>query len=106
MNGFYYKFEDGGLLQTKSRLDEPLEEGCEEITREEYISLLNAKEQGFVPPRPTEKENRINELKSLLASTDYQAIKYAEGWLSEQEYAPIKSQRQAWREEINELENE
>lgn len=47
--------------------------------------------------------SRIAELKSLLASTDYQAIKYAEGVLSEEEYLSIKEQRQLWRDEINEL---
>ena len=49
-------------------------------------------------------EQKIDELKALLEATDYKAIKYAEGWLTEEEYAPIKAQRQAWREEINELE--
>lgn len=47
---------------------------------------------------------RIAELKSLLTSTDYQAIKYAEGWISAEDYSPIKAQRQAWRDEINKLE--
>ena len=53
-----------------------------------------------------EKLERISELKSLLSATDYKAIKYAEGLLSEEEYAPIKSQRQAYRDEINKLEFE
>ena len=52
------------------------------------------------------KLERISELKSLLSATDYKAIKYAEGLLSEEEYAPIKSQRQAYRDEINKLEFE
>lgn len=47
---------------------------------------------------------KISMLKERLASSDYQAIKYAEGQLSEEEYAPIKAQRQAWRDEINRLE--
>ena len=47
---------------------------------------------------------RIKVLKEELAKTDYQAIKFAEGWLTEEEYAPIKAQRQACREEINQLE--
>ena len=51
-----------------------------------------------------EKLERISELKSLLSATDYKAIKYAEGLISEEEYAPIKSQRQAYRDEINKLE--
>ena len=47
---------------------------------------------------------RIIRLKEELGKTDYQAIKFAEGWLTEEEYAPIKAQRQAHREEINQLE--
>lgn len=46
----------------------------------------------------------ISELKSKLSATDYKAIKYAEGLLSEYEFAPIREQRQAWRDEINYLE--
>lgn len=46
----------------------------------------------------------IQSLKQRLVDTDYQAIKYAEGWLSEAEYAEVKKQRQEWRERINELE--
>lgn len=53
-----------------------------------------------------QKTARINELKFLLNSTDYQAIKYAEGIISAEEYAPIKSQRQVYRDEINKLEKE
>ena len=52
------------------------------------------------------KLERISELKSLLSATDYKAIKYAEGLINEEEYAPIKSQRQAYRDEINKLEFE
>lgn len=51
-------------------------------------------------------KEKINWIKHLLNSTDYQAIKYAEGELTSSEYAPIKKQRKAWREEINELEKE
>ena len=52
------------------------------------------------------KENKIVYLKIKLADTDYQAIKYAEGELTEEEYAPIKEQRKTWRAEINRLEEE
>ena len=51
-----------------------------------------------------EVNNRIFELRDFLARTDYQAIKFAEGELTETQYAPIKKQRQDWRKEINELE--
>ena len=49
---------------------------------------------------------KISALKRKLTATDYLAIKYAEGALTEEEYAPIKAQRQAWRDEINALEKE
>lgn len=49
---------------------------------------------------------RIEILKDELASTDYKAIKYAEGWLTDEEYAPIKAERQAIRDEINILESQ
>lgn len=44
--------------------------------------------------------------KKKLRSTDYQAIKFSEGELSEAEYQPIKLQRREWRAEINLLEAE
>ena len=49
-------------------------------------------------------QTRIGELKAKLQETDYQAIKHFEGYLTDYEYEPIKVQRQAWRDEINELE--
>lgn len=48
---------------------------------------------------------QIEDLKKQLAKTDYKAIKYAEGWLTDEEYEPIKSYRQELRNEINRLEN-
>ena len=67
-----------------------------EMTEEEIAKMDSFK--------PTISQ-RIEELKSELASTDYKAIKYAEGWLTDDEYAPIKSYRQAIRDEINALES-
>ena len=49
---------------------------------------------------------RIQYLKLQLKITDYQAIKHSEGLVTEEEYAEIKAQRQAWRVEINELETQ
>ena len=46
----------------------------------------------------------ISKLKAKLSATDYQALKFAEGFISEEDYAEIKAQRQAWRSRINELE--
>lgn len=54
--------------------------------------------------RKINAEKRIEELKGFLFSSDYQAIKFAEGELSAEEYAQMKAQRQGWRAEINLLE--
>ena len=61
--------------------------------------------ENFVPEEyiPTIEE-QIKELKNNLIATDYQAIKYAEGQITAEDYATIKAQRQAWRDEINRLE--
>lgn len=50
-------------------------------------------------------EKKIQELKDKLEKTDYQAIKYAEGQMTPEDYEPMKIKRQQWRVEINELEN-
>ena len=46
----------------------------------------------------------INVLKKRLFDTDYKAIKYSEGWLTDEEYAEVKAQREEWRKRINKLE--
>ena len=46
----------------------------------------------------------IQQLKKQLSDTDYKAIKYAEVQLTEEEYSPIRLQRQSYRDRINELE--
>lgn len=63
--------------------------------------------KGFAPERPEAEiiAQQVAELKAELSSTDYKAIKFAEGWISEEDYAPIKAKRQELRDKINELEN-
>lgn len=82
----------------------------DEVNNSETPKAIFANEETHYPEvreleieaNPTQElQNRISELKRNLASTDYQAIKYAEGYLTEDEYKPIKLRRQAWREEIN-----
>lgn len=51
-------------------------------------------------------EQQIASLKQNLADTDYKAIKYAEGAISDEDYAETKALRQSWRDEINRLESE
>lgn len=62
-------------------------------------------------PAPQSTHERIDELKQLLANTDYVAAKLAEvdGEQREAllaEYAEVLEQRRAWRREIGELEQE
>lgn len=52
----------------------------------------------------TEINRQIAELKQKLSDTDYKAIKYSEGWLTDEEYAEVKAQREEWRSAINKLE--
>lgn len=67
-------------------------EGWVEITEKEYNRIRDI-------------HNELNELHFNLKRTDYKAIKYAEGYYTEEEYAPVKAQRQALRDRINELKN-
>ena len=64
-----------------------------------------------VCPMKSERELQIEgwnreifELKEELNRTDYRAIKYAEGVLTDEEYQETGIQRQVWRKRINELE--
>lgn len=84
-----------------------------EVDGKRYISpsrakllKLGYKEVVTTPPPVDENEQRIWQLKELLQESDYKAIKYAEGWISEEDYAPIKAERQAIRDEINKLEEQ
>lgn len=49
-------------------------------------------------------EVMIMQCKEQLASTDYKAIKYAEGLMTDEEYEPIRQHRMELRKLINELE--
>ena len=62
-------------------------------------------------PHKSERDKQIElwnreifELKEELQRTDYKAIKYAEGVLTDEDYQQTGIQRQAWRKRINELE--
>ena len=52
----------------------------------------------------TEILQEIAECKDALTTSDYQALKHADGVISDKEYADIKTQRQEWRDRINKLE--
>lgn len=73
-----------------------------ELTAEE-IAAMEAEREAFENSKEY-KLSQIDSLKAELSATDYKAIKYAEGWITEEEYAPIKAERQALRDKINEFE--
>ena len=50
-------------------------------------------------------QSEIIELKKYLFDTDYKAIKFAEGEITESDYQEVKSQRHDARVRINELES-
>ena len=87
------------------------ENGC-------YIEEIEAKKDGTRQfrikqiPQKTEDEklieqyqSEIGELKKYLSDTDYKAIKFAEGEITESDYQEVKSQRHGARVRINELES-
>ena len=70
------------------------------------LALLEYEQQLQRQAEIDEIQRKIDETKAKLSQTDYQAIKYAEGFISETDYAPMKALRQAYRDEINRLEAE
>ena len=67
--------------------------------------------KGFAPHKTEsmilieQYQAEIIELKKYLSDTDYKAIKYAEGEITESDYQEVKSQRHDARARINELES-
>ena len=93
--GITKRFENGVLIDIPQAELETMR-----LARLEYEQQLQRQAE------IDEVQRKINETKAKLSQTDYQAIKYFEGFISEVDYAPIKTQRQAWRDEINALEAE
>lgn len=56
--------------------------------------------------RRAEIRTRVGALKTSLREWDYKTSKYADGDYTDEEWAEIKAQRKAWRNEINTLEAE
>lgn len=90
--GYYRICTENGAHRYRISSDNMLREATED---EIELELL-----------PYKKLNRITELKNKLSATDYVAMKYAEGWINDEEYSDIKAQRQVWRDEVNQLEAE
>ena len=99
---YYYKTKDGnGLLNLKTKLN-PIPSDYEEITEEEYNQLA----QAHAPKSRDARKVEINNLKAQLRATDYKVAKRAEGYYTDKEWAEICAERKAWRDRINELQEE
>lgn len=68
--------------------------------RPKYFEIVESTQ----PTSEQIKTAKIAELKANLDATDYVVIKIAEGVATQDEYADVIKQRQAWRLEINKLE--
>ena len=108
LGNVYIQISDGNLIFN------PIDDFnlCEVVDKNTFLNILNGtlkydtKAKIFVPFKTFSQERvRIDELKKALSDTDYLAIKYAEGELSEDEYESTKFLRRRWRVEINELES-
>lgn len=69
-----------------------------------YIKTANEIAEEETKEKRRKIQAEIVDLKVRLRESDFKAIKFAEGELTIEEYAPIKAERKAWREQINELE--
>ena len=78
---------------------EPLEDG----TRQFQIKQIPQKTESMILIEQYQSE--IISLKKYLSDTDYKAIKFAEGEITESDYQEVKSQRHDARTKINELES-
>lgn len=105
----HYYYKDGNaLLDSKHQLDETEIGNYVEITEEEYITFRSQQNSKGNHDQTEVDINRkkIADLKELLDSSDYKLCKYLDGDMTEEDYAPIRQQRHAWRVEINRLEAE
>lgn len=82
--------EDAEYFQTKADAE------TERVKRSQQLSTLSEEISKLYA--------NIAGLKIKLNKTDYQAIKFTEGEMPYEEYAPVKEQRRGWRKEINDLE--
>ena len=73
-----------------------------EMNNVEFVSISKQEYDDHERIRNIDKE--IAELKIKLEKTDYKVLKYVEGVLSDEEYIPLKEERQNYRNRINELE--
>lgn len=118
-NVYFYKkiYEDGHLGSSTESAEMAYKMGWD--IEHNYIPIADTEQSDVngwtyrkeLCPHKSERDKQIElwnreifELKEELQRTDYKAIKYAEGVLTDEEYQPTGIQRQAWRKRINDLE--
>ena len=115
---FYEKiYEDGHLGSFTQSAELAYKSGWD--IEHNYIAISDTQQSDIngwtyrkdVCPMKTEQDHlrdqyrlEIQQLKKQLSDTDYKAIKYAEGQISESEYSAIRAERQGYRDRINYLE--
>lgn len=106
---YYYKDSQNRLGVLKHKLSEEELGDNVEITEEEYNAIKEQKEQNRLAKANTPRNQKLSQilkLKQLLKDSDYKLLKYQDGDMTEEEYAPIRKDRHSWRVKINELEAE
>ena len=115
---FYEKIYDDGHLGSFTQSAELAYKSGWDIENN-YIAISDTQQSDIngwtyrkdVCPMKTEQDLlkdqyrlEIQQLKKQLSDTDYKAIKFAEGQISEEEYVSVRTERQGYRDRINELE--
>lgn len=102
---FHYEtvkeYPNGGKDVVKV-IDSPAVTACLSHDETEKISVYIPYTKEELDKIKTAQEIEI--LKAKLSATDYLAIKYAEGVITENEFKDAKLQRAEWRDKINKLE--
>lgn len=77
---------------------------------EQYKKSQEAKQQKeemrIEQSKNKQVRKQIEHYKNLLRESDYRALKFFEGYYTEEQYQPYKLERQSYRDKINELEKE
>jgi hypothetical protein len=72
-----------------------------DISTKSAVEIIETEEEKLT----VVKNTKLIELQGLLHQTDYQAIKYAEGALTDDQYSYLKKQRESWRSSYNAIQS-
>ena len=97
-----YLIKDGDLISVSSP------QAAETYINEGYVEYSKESVQVKVIKDKLYAVKRIEELKQLLASSDYKMMKCYEAFIANEtmpyDFNLLKEQRQSWRNEVNQLE--